>query len=63
MIHSDAADRRIVAAGRRYRPRPIAQIERILTRVEDCCVVTQGVRAAIPVDMQALDSRGTVLKS
>ena len=39
------------------------QIERILAQFEDYCVVTQSVRAAIPVDVQVLDSQGTVLKS
>ncbi|MEO7007590.1 MAG: OsmC family protein [Caldimonas sp.] len=39
------------------------QLERILAQFEDFCIVTQSVRVGIPVDVQVLDSQGTVLKS
>ena len=39
------------------------QIERIPTQFEDYCVVTQSVRAAIPINVQVLDSQGMVVKS
>ena len=38
-------------------------LERALAQFEDFCVVTQSVRAAIPVDVRVLDSEGTVHKS
>jgi hypothetical protein len=37
--------------------------ERILEQFEDFCVVTQSVRAAIPVTVQVLDRDSIVLKS
>jgi len=40
-----------------------AQLDRILAQFEDFCVVTQSVRAAIPVDVRVFDSQATVLKS
>ena len=43
---------------------PVAEfqsVDRILAQFEEYCVVTQSVRAAIPVEVRVLDSRGTVL--
>ena len=40
----------------------IAMLDRILVQFEEFCVVTQSVRAAIPVDVRVLDKIGTVLK-
>jgi hypothetical protein len=37
--------------------------ERILDQFEDFCVVTQSVRAAIPVTVRVLDRDGAVLKA
>lgn len=41
----------------------IHMAERILEQFEDFCVVTQSVRAAIPVTVQVLDRDGIVLKA
>lgn len=41
----------------------IQMAERILEQFEDFCVVTQSVRAAIPVSVQVLDRDGVVLTS
>jgi len=46
-----------VAAGQ------LTMLDRILAQFEDFCVVTQSVRAAIPVDVRVIDATGTVLKS
>lgn len=40
----------------------IAMLDRILAQFEDFCVVTQSVRAAIPVTVRVLDRAGSVLK-
>ncbi|WP_374317452.1 OsmC family protein [Aquabacterium sp.] len=40
----------------------ITMLERILAQFEDFCVVTQSVRAAIPVDIRVIDATGAVLK-
>jgi len=39
----------------------IQKLERILAQFEDFCVVTQSVRAAIPVSVRVIDSAQTVL--
>ena len=39
----------------------IQKLERILAQFEDFCVVTQSVRAAIPVTVRVIDSAQTVL--
>lgn len=41
----------------------MTQLERALDQFEAFCVVTQSVRAAIPVDVRVLDSDGAVLRS
>jgi organic hydroperoxide reductase OsmC/OhrA len=41
----------------------LKQLDRALAQFEDFCVVTQSVRAAIPVDVRVLDSTGAVLKA
>ena len=41
----------------------INMLERILGQFEEFCLVTQSVRAAIPVSVQVLDKAGTVLKA
>jgi organic hydroperoxide reductase OsmC/OhrA len=41
----------------------IRQLDRALAQFEDFCVVTQSVRAAIPVDVRVSDSQGALLKS
>ena len=41
----------------------IHMAERILDQFEDFCVVTQSVRAAIPVTVRVLDRDGAVLKA
>jgi organic hydroperoxide reductase OsmC/OhrA len=41
----------------------INMLERILGQFEEFCVVTQSVRAAIPVSVRVLDKAGTVLKA
>jgi len=38
------------------------QIERILAQFEDFCVVTQSVRAGVPVEVTVLDAEGAVLR-
>lgn len=38
-------------------------LDRALAQFEDFCVVTQSVRAAIPVDVRVLDIAGAVLKT
>ncbi len=38
------------------------QFDRVLAQFEDFCVVTQSVRAGIPVNVRVLDSEGAVLK-
>jgi organic hydroperoxide reductase OsmC/OhrA len=40
----------------------LAMLERILGQFEDFCVVTQSVRAAIPVDVRVFDKANIVLK-
>jgi uncharacterized OsmC-like protein len=40
----------------------INMLDRILTIFEDYCVVTQSVRAAIPVGVRVLDATATVLQ-
>ncbi len=40
-----------------------ALLERVLGQFEEFCVVTQSVRAAIPVTVRVVDSHGTVVKS
>jgi len=40
----------------------LTMLERILAQFEDFCVVTQSVRAAIPVDVRVIDATGAVLK-
>ena len=40
----------------------VNMLERILGQFEEFCVVTQSVRAAIPVSVRVLDRAGTVLK-
>jgi len=40
-----------------------AQIERILTQFEDFCIVTESVRAGVPVEVSVRDRSGTVLHS
>lgn len=45
---------------------PVASLhlaERALSQYEDFCVVTQSVRAAIPVAVQVFDSEGSLLAS
>ena len=37
------------------------QIERIIAQFEDFCVVTQSVRAGIPVEVTVIDGEGAVL--
>lgn len=37
------------------------QIERILAQFEDFCVVTESVRAGIPVEVSVIDAEGAVL--
>lgn len=39
----------------------IRMLERILAQFEDFCLVTQSVRAAIPVEVRVLDAGGAVL--
>jgi|SRR5450631_1100938 organic hydroperoxide reductase OsmC/OhrA len=39
----------------------VRMLDRILAQFEDFCVVTQSVRAAIPVDVRVLDVGGNVL--
>jgi organic hydroperoxide reductase OsmC/OhrA len=39
------------------------QLDRALAQFEDFCIVTQSVRAAIPVDVRVLDKTGAVLKA
>ena len=39
----------------------ITAIERILAQFEDFCVVTQSVRASIPVTVRVFDSEGSLL--
>jgi organic hydroperoxide reductase OsmC/OhrA len=39
----------------------IVQRERILAQFEEFCIVTQSVRAGIPVDVRVLDATGAVL--
>ncbi len=41
----------------------LRQLDRALAQFEDFCVVTQSVRAAIPVDVRVLDATGAVLKA
>ena len=38
------------------------QIERILAQFKDFCVVTQSVRAGVPVEVTVLDAEGAVLR-
>lgn len=37
-------------------------LDRVLDQFEDFCIVTQSVRAGIPVDVRVLDATGAVLK-
>lgn len=39
----------------------IAMRERILAQFEEFCIVTQSIRAAVPVDVRVLDVTGAVL--
>jgi organic hydroperoxide reductase OsmC/OhrA len=41
----------------------IKSLDRALAQFEDFCVVTQSVRAAIPVDVRVFDSLGVVLQA
>jgi uncharacterized OsmC-like protein len=41
----------------------LEQLDRALAQFEDFCVVTQSVRAAIPVDVRVIDNMGAVLKA
>jgi len=41
----------------------VGMLDRILGQFEEFCIVTQSVRAAIPVDVRVLDKAGTVLKA
>jgi organic hydroperoxide reductase OsmC/OhrA len=41
----------------------LKQLDRALAQFEDFCVVTQSVRAAIPVAVRVLDATGAVLKA
>lgn len=52
-----AVEIRLDAPGGTYR-----LLERALAQFEEFCVVTQAVRAAIPVDVKVLDGEGEVLK-
>ena len=38
------------------------QLRRVLDQFEDFCMVTQSVRAAIPIDVRVIDRNGAVLK-
>ena len=40
----------------------VQRLDRILDQFEDFCVVTQSVRAAIPVDVRVIDADGTLLE-
>lgn len=40
----------------------LAHLDRVLAQFEDFCVVTQSVRAGIPVEVTVRDSAGAVLK-
>jgi len=39
----------------------VLMLDRILSQFEDFCIVTQSVRAGIPIDVRVIDSAGTVL--
>jgi len=39
----------------------VQMLDRILTQFEEFCIVTQSVRAAIPVDVRVIDQAGAVL--
>ena len=39
----------------------LRQLDRALAQFEDFCVVTQSVRAAIPVEVRVLDDSGALL--
>ena len=41
----------------------VSMLDRILGQFEEFCIVTQSVRAAIPVDVRVLDKVGTVLEA
>ena len=41
----------------------IAMLDRILGQFEEFCIVTQSIRAAVPVDVRVFDQAGTVLKA
>jgi len=41
----------------------VNMLDRILGQFEEFCIVTQSVRAAIPVDVRVLDKAGTVLQA
>ena len=41
----------------------VNMLDRILGQFEEFCIVTQSVRAAIPVDVRVLDKAGTVLEA
>ena len=41
----------------------VNMLDRILGQFEEFCIVTQSVRAAIPVDVRVLDNAGTVLEA
>jgi organic hydroperoxide reductase OsmC/OhrA len=40
----------------------VKMLERILEQFEDFCVVTQSVRAAVPVQVRVIDEAGQILK-
>ncbi|MEW6707073.1 MAG: OsmC family protein [Pseudomonadota bacterium] len=40
----------------------LQQLQRVLDQFEEFCVVTQSVRAAIPVDLRVFDGDGRLLK-
>jgi hypothetical protein len=40
----------------------VSQLDRILTQFEEFCIVTQSVRAAIPVDVRVFDGADVLLK-
>jgi organic hydroperoxide reductase OsmC/OhrA len=41
----------------------VNMLDRILGQFEEFCIVTQSIRAAIPVDVRVLDTAGTVLQA
>jgi len=41
----------------------VQMLDRILSQFEDFCIVTQSVRAAIPVDVRVIDGIGAVVRA